>query len=164
MTGFGHTLKNVNLRQVRPADEPFLFRLYASTRAEEFAAVPWTEEQLEAFLRMQFDLQQRIYIAQHPQAEHQIILFDEVAAGVIRVDRTTPEIHLVDLALLPEYRNAGIGGSLLKEFLDEGERSGRAVTLRVVKTNRAIRLYERMGFSVVDEEGAYLLMRWRPER
>lgn len=161
MTGFGHTLKNVNLRRVRAEDEPFLFRLYASTRAEEFAAVPWSEEQLEAFLRMQFTSQQRVYDAKYPQAEYHVILFDDVAAGTVRVNHTEDEIHLVDIALLPEYRNAGIGSSLLKELLAEGRRSGRAVSLHVLKTNRAIKLYERMGFSVAGEDGAYLLMEWR---
>ncbi len=152
----------VNLRTVSFADEQFLFRLYASTRADELGAVFWSEEQLEAFLKMQFALQQHAHAAQHPQAEHQIILFDDVAAGAIRVNRTADEIHLVDIALLPEYRNAGIGSSLLKELLAEGERSGRTVSLQVLKTNRAIKLYERMGFSVAAEDGAYLRMEWRP--
>jgi len=152
----------VNLRTVSFADEQFLFRVYASTRADELGAVFWSEEQLEAFLKMQFALQQRAHAAQHPQAEHQIVLFDDVAAGAIRVNRTTDEIHLVDIALLPEYRNAGIGSSLLKELLAEGERSRRTVSLQVLKTNRAIKLYERMGFSVAAEDGAYLRMEWRP--
>ncbi|MGB9180194.1 MAG: GNAT family N-acetyltransferase [Pyrinomonadaceae bacterium] len=162
MKGFGHSLKNVNLRQVRSADEPFLFRLYASTRAEEFAAVPWSEEQLQAFLITQFTSQQRVYDAQYPQAEHHIILYDDVAAGTIRANQTKDEIHLIDLALLPEYRNIGIGSSVLKEYLAEGRRSGRVVSLNVLKTNRAIRLYERLGFSFAGEDGAYLLMLSRP--
>jgi ribosomal protein S18 acetylase RimI-like enzyme len=153
---------NVNLRKVSLEDEAFLFRLYASTRAEELAAVQWSEEQLEAFLRMQFNSQQRVYDAQYPQAEYQIILFDDRLVGAIRVNRAEHEIHLVDIALLPEYRNAGIGSSLLKELLAEGERWGRTVSLYVLKTNRTVKLYERLGFLVAGEDDAYLRMERHP--
>ena len=162
MTGFGHNSVNVNLRKVSLADEPFLFKLYASTREDEFSAVPWSDEQLEAFLRMQFDAQQRAYAAQHPQAEYHIILLDDVAAGAIRVNHAEDKIHLVDIALLPEYRDAGIGSSLLKELLADSERSLKTVSLYVLKTSRAIKLYERLGFSVAGDDGMYLLMERRP--
>ena len=37
------------LRPETEADLPFLMQLYASTRAEELAAVPWSAEQKAAF-------------------------------------------------------------------------------------------------------------------
>jgi hypothetical protein len=48
---------SVGLRRVDDQDVEFLFRVYASTRTEELAPVPWTDEQKQAFLRQQFDAQ-----------------------------------------------------------------------------------------------------------
>ncbi len=153
---------NVSLRNATPEDEPFLFKLYVSMRAEEFSAVPWSEEQLEAFLRTQFTMQQRTYDAKYPQAKHKIILCDGVDAGTVRFNSTPEEIHLVDLILLPEYRNQGVGSTFLKQLQMEAEVAGRTISLQVVNTNPAIRLYKRVGFSVLYEEAAYLFMKWSP--
>ena len=49
------------LRPMQAGDEPFLFRLYASTRSAEMALVDWSDEQIETFLRMQFAAQHRYY-------------------------------------------------------------------------------------------------------
>lgn len=151
---------NVSLRNATPEDEPFLFKLYVSMRAEEFSAVPWSEEQLESFLRTQFTMQQRAYDAKYAEAEHKIILCDGVDAGAVRLNSTPEDIHIVDLILLPEYRNQGAGSTFLKQLQMEAEVAGRAISLRVIKTNPAIRLYKRVGFSVLDEEAAYLFMKW----
>lgn len=46
---------NVVLRPIEVGDEPFLYWVYVSTRWEELAVVPWTKEEKNDFLRMQFD-------------------------------------------------------------------------------------------------------------
>jgi len=152
----------VTLRPAQPDDEPFLFDVYASTRAEEFAMIPWSKEALDSFLKMQFTIQQRSYAAQYPDADNSIILADGKAVGIMRVSRGELEICLVDIALLPEYKGAGIGTHLLERLIAEAERAGKSVVLQVVKTNRAAHLYERMGFSIVGEDGVYYQMERRP--
>jgi ribosomal protein S18 acetylase RimI-like enzyme len=64
---------------------------------------------------------------------------------------------LIDIALLPQYRNQGIGSTLLRELLADAARAGCAVSLKVENTNPAARLYERLGFQTVDEDGMYAL-------
>ena len=51
----------VELRPARPQDAELLFRVYASTRAQELSVVAWDERQKEAFLRAQFEAQDRLY-------------------------------------------------------------------------------------------------------
>jgi ribosomal protein S18 acetylase RimI-like enzyme len=70
------------------------------------------------------------------------------------------EIRLVDIALLPEHRGRGIGGALLRGLLDEGAVSGRRVSMHVERSNPALRLYERLGFERVKDDGIYWLMEW----
>jgi ribosomal protein S18 acetylase RimI-like enzyme len=162
MTSFSSEAQKISLRPASTADEPLLFQLYASTRSEEFALVPWSEAQLEAFLKMQFSAQNRSYMVQYPAADHLIILSGEQAIGRLLVNRAEDEIHLVDINLLPDFRGGGIGGSLIKELQSEAARDGKSFRLHVFHSNPARRLYQRLGFSEVGEASMYFEMLWQP--
>lgn len=152
----------IALRPITDGDGPFLFRVYASTREAELLPVPWSAAQKEAFLRMQFNAQDAHYRAAYRGAQLSIILRDGAAAGRLYVDRREGELRVVDIALLPEHRGAGIGGALLRELLDEAARAGQAVTIHVERNNPALRLYARLGFRTIDGGDAiYQLMEWR---
>ena len=56
----------IELLPVAEDDREFLYRVYASTRADELAAVPWDRAQKEAFLRAQFDAGSLVPRAVHP--------------------------------------------------------------------------------------------------
>ena len=56
-------------------------------------------------------------------------------------------------------RRRGIGTEVVKGLIEEAARAGRAVTLGVVKTNPALRLYERLGFCTTDEDERKFYMR-----
>jgi ribosomal protein S18 acetylase RimI-like enzyme len=156
--------EKIGLRPVQDVDEALLYRLYASTRMDELAQVPWTEAQLDAFLKMQFDMQKRGYRMQFPAADHSIILSGEREIGRLLINRTDDELLLVDITLLPEFRGRGIGGSLLRELQNEATGEGKSVRLSVIPTNPARRLYERAGFSQVGESGGlHLDMLWQPQ-
>jgi ribosomal protein S18 acetylase RimI-like enzyme len=68
-------------------------------------------------------------------------------------------VELIDIALLPPYRNHGIGTGVVRGVLAQADRIGRAVRLHVEKQSRAIRLYERLGFVTCGDVGMYLAMR-----
>ena len=82
--------------------------------------------------------------------------------GRLYIDRWPDQIRIVDIALLPSHRRAGLGGALLRSILDEGRASGLAVTIHVEGNNPALSLYRRLGFTHVDSNGIYYLMRWEP--
>jgi ribosomal protein S18 acetylase RimI-like enzyme len=154
----------IELRSAEREDEAFLYRVYASTRTDELAVLDWSEAQKEAFLQMQFTAQHRHYHNHYPDAAYQIILVNGVPAGRLYVDRREDEILLIDIALLPEYRNNGIGTALLSELLAEADVTGKPVRLHVEPFNPALRLYQRLGFSTVAERGVYWFMERPPER
>ncbi len=153
----------LTLRRVTAADEPFLFEVYAGTRAEELAAWGWDAAQQEPFLRLQFMAQKGTYGAQYPNADHDIIMLDDKPVGRLYVARSEKEIVLADIALLPEYRGRGIGAELINRLLDEAAQGAKPCRLQVVKTNRAARLYERLGFVRTGESGMHFEMEWRPQ-
>ena len=161
-TARANTPKAITLRPIRPEDEEFLFNVYASTRLDELAALGWSDAQREAFLRMQFRAQQQSYLAQFPMADFAIILRDERPIGRLYIERRADEMRGIDIALLPEYRQAGIGTAILQDLLAEAPRAGKPFRIHVEKLNRAQRLYERLGFTTLDDDGAYLFMEWRP--
>jgi ribosomal protein S18 acetylase RimI-like enzyme len=150
------------LRPAGPDDEEFLFALYASTREEELSLVPWSPEEKRQFLRMQFHAQTAHYKSHSPAASFDVIVAGDERAGRLIVDRRPGEIHIVDIALMPEFRGRGIGSSYLKELA--GEAHGRGVPLRIFVEfdNPAQRLYERLGFVCVAEHGAHRHMELSP--
>jgi ribosomal protein S18 acetylase RimI-like enzyme len=149
----------------RPASEDdlaFLLEVYASTRAEEMARLPWSDEQKSAFLSSQLEAQHRYYAQVFPSATREILYVDGEPSGRLYVNRAEDEIHVIDIALLPPFRNHGIGSRLLGEVLDEGARTGVKVTIYVEKLNPARRLYERLGFEVIDQDDVYFLLAKEP--
>jgi len=152
-------VNEVDLRPATDADAPFLFELCALTRAEEWAALP--DETRAAILRMQFTAQHRDYRARHPGAIDAIVLVGGEPAGRLYVDRTCDPIVILDVRLAPSAAGAGRGGALLRALLAEAAGAGRAVRLHVARTNRARRLYERLGFRSCGGDEVYEAMEWR---
>lgn len=153
----------ITLRPVRPEDREHLLAVYASTRAEELAPVPWTPEQKAAFVKMQFDAQTAHYREHYEGATYEVIEVDGVPAGRLTLHRRPNEIRLVDIALLPAYRRSGIGTGLLTDLIAEAHGRCVPLTIHVEQFNPAKRLYERLGFRPVEEHGIHLLMERRPE-
>jgi GNAT superfamily N-acetyltransferase len=148
----------VELRPVRDDDSDFAARVYASTRAEELAPLPWSPEQKAAFLGQQFAAQSRHYATHYADASWDIVLVDGRRAGRLIVHRGAATIGVVDIALLPEYRGRGVGTMLLRSILAEADASGLPVTVHAEHMNPARRLYERIGFVAVEDLGVYLRM------
>lgn len=155
--------ERIELRPVNAEDDGFLYRVYASTRMDEMAQVPWNDEQKEAFLRMQFNAQATHYQRHYPNAEYQIIQSEEdgVPIGRLIIDRSGNSLLLMDIALLPEYRNAGIGTTLVKDLMAEAAAASRELVLHVEVFNPALKLYTRLGFVKTAEQGIYHEMVWR---
>jgi ribosomal protein S18 acetylase RimI-like enzyme len=111
---------------------------------------------------MQFEAQRRHYTTYYPAAAHDVVLADGEPAGRLYVDRREDEIAVIDIALLPEYRGRGIGTELLTAILTEADAAGKKVSIYVEHRNPARRLYERLGFVEVAEQGVYALLERRP--
>lgn len=153
------------LRPVAPGDEEFLYGLYLSTRERELSQVEWAEGQKEQFARWQFELQRREYDARFPDAEYDVILVDGRAAGRIWVGTDGTQIRLLDIALLPEFQNRGVGTLLLRRLVESARRAGLPLRHMVfVLNDEAHRFYERLGFAVIEDLGAYKHMEWREGR
>ena len=151
----------ITLRPIVPGDRSFLLAVYASTRELELAAVEWDAAQKTAFVQMQFDAQHAYYQEHYAGAAFDIVLVNGQRAGRLYVAREEDEIRIVDIALLPEYCNRGVGTTLLRGLQSEAAAAGQPLRIHVERFNPALRLYERLGFTFIADRGVYLFMEWR---
>jgi ribosomal protein S18 acetylase RimI-like enzyme len=153
-------MSSYTLTPITPDDTELLLRIYSGTRAEELSVVSWPEEQKQAFLRQQFAAQHAHYQEHYRGASFDLIRVDGRPCGRLYVARWPGEIRLMDIALLPECRNQGLGGRVLETILAEGRERKLPVTIHVERMNRALRFYERLGFRVKEDKGVYLFLEW----
>jgi GNAT superfamily N-acetyltransferase len=145
----------------RPAlagDRPFLLDLYLATRAAEFSALGWGPEAQRALLEQQYRAREAGWATSAPGADDQVITLDDHPVGRLVLDRRPTGIRVVDVAVVPAQQGRGIGSVVLRRVLEEADAARLPVTLHVVTTNPALRLYERLGFVPVDEDGVRVLM------
>jgi ribosomal protein S18 acetylase RimI-like enzyme len=150
----------ITLHPALEEDEEFLLEVYAGTRSEEMAQTGWDDAQQRAFLKLQFVAQQQHYRSHYPQGEHKLILLNEKPIGRLYVARSLEEIRILDIALLAEHRNKGIGTRVIKDLMDESAKTGKPVRIYVENFNRALRFFKRLGFLSVEEKGFHYLMQW----
>ena len=72
------------------------------------------------------------------------------------IDDETPSFAI---SLLKEYRNYGIGTELMKQMLMKLKKQGyKQASLAVQKMNYAVRMYQKVGFEIVDENDEEYIM------
>jgi len=149
----------ISLRAATADDREFLVALYGATRTD-LARLPLDETQRDALVRMQFHAQDVHYRQTTPDAAFDVIEVDGRPVGRLYVDRRVDDIRIVDVSLLPEHRNAGIGTTLIRALQDEAAATGRGVSLHVAMGNPAAGLYSRLGFQLVADDGIYRRLEW----
>jgi ribosomal protein S18 acetylase RimI-like enzyme len=154
--------RHMFLRTAAANESEFLIRAYASTRAEEMAAWGWNPAQQASFIQMQFHARRRGYAASYPSADTSVIFLNDVPVGSLTTFRGAREIRLLDISLLAEYRGQGIGGELIGILISEATSVKSAVRLSVVRGNRAVGLYERLGFVATGGDAVYCEMEYLP--
>lgn len=152
----------ISFRHALASDHGFLELLYASTREPELAPLPWSAEDKQRFITQQFTAQDHAYRNNYPGAEFLLLVVDGADAGRLYLHRRPDEIRIMDIALLPPFRNRGIGTAVLHHVIAEGRTLGLPVTIHVEVFNPARRLYERLGFRQISATDVYALMERRP--
>ena len=152
----------ITLRPVELGDHDFLVEIYASTRADELAIVPWTNEQRQLFINSQFSAQQNHYAQKYPTATHDIILANGKQVGRLYMARLDEEIRIVDLTVLPAERGNGIGSYLLRGLLEEAQQNSKVTRIYVEEFNPSLELFKRLGFNIKAQHGVHVLMEWAP--
>jgi len=149
-------------RDLVAEDLPFIAALYASTRTEELEPTGWPEEVKSAFLAQQHDAQHRHYQAHYPGAEWLIVERDGAAIGRIYLHERETEVRLIDIALLPANRRAGVGGAMIGDLIEWADALSKSISLHVEPNNPIRPYYLRLGFVSLGMAGAYEAMERLP--
>ena len=92
--------------------------------------------------------------------EIRIVLMDGVEAGWIQVSHTESEVHLDQIHLNEKIRGRGVGTKFICETMADARNVGKPVLLSLLRGNRAISLYRRLGFKPNGSDHTKLHMRW----
>jgi ribosomal protein S18 acetylase RimI-like enzyme len=153
---------DLSMRAASPDDGDFLWKVYASTRQQEVAMFGWPPEQQISFLEMQYRARTQSYSAMYPDAENFVLLAAGDPAGYMMIGRDALKTTLVDIALLPEFRNRGVGTRAVASLMEEARGRSLPLRLSVARGNPAMRLYQRLGFSVISADAVYIEMEYQP--
>lgn len=125
----------------------------------EFVGAGWSEEEAHTLLAGQFRMQDAYYRRHYPQGHFDVVLRDATAVGRLYYDWSGREACVIDIALLPQYRGAGIGSRLMRAVVAEAAHRGMPMSLYVERDNPVRSLYRRLGFAPIGENGVYEHMR-----
>lgn len=124
--------------------------------------INWSAPERDAFVRMQFAAQHDYYRSQYPHGDHKLILAGGHPAGRLYTAENEDEIRILDITVLPHLRGAGIGTPLINDVLSRAKEAGKPVRIYVETVNPSRRLFERLGFTVIEEDGLNVLLECRP--
>jgi ribosomal protein S18 acetylase RimI-like enzyme len=152
----------ISLRRVSVQDDPFLWALFCAVRAD-LALLPLPAEQVELLMRQQYRFQQQGYANQFPLAESWVIEYQSIPAGKIMLDCSANAVHVIDIAVVPEYRSRGIGSGVLVAISGYVNKCAGVLSLSVDRQNIAARrLYDRLGFVICQQTATHDGMQWVP--
>jgi GNAT superfamily N-acetyltransferase len=142
------------LRRAARADEERLFALHRDAM-KDYVAETWGWD--EAW--------QRTFFAQtYAPSRHALIVrsgagIPGALVGRICLTRHWRRVFLRDIELVAAERNRGLGTVIVAAIVELARQRRQTVDLLVLKCNPAQRLYARLGFDVIADDGARLTMR-----
>jgi ribosomal protein S18 acetylase RimI-like enzyme len=140
-----------SLRPARADDYDFLIALHEATMREYVDRVwGWDDEEQERILRSRF----------RPEG-WQIVQSENQDIGMLVVEDEPGGIRIAEIELLPAWQERGIGSAIIRWLMGKAARTGKPLTLRVLRVNeRARALYVRLGFRPYKEIETHVYLRW----
>ena len=152
----------IQLRPVEEKDAEFIEAVYRTTREAELNLTNWSEYQKIAFINMQSTAQLTEYKTKFPGVRFQVIIYNKKDAGRFFTCETENDIRLLDITILPEFTGQGIGTNLLHRLIQRSNKVQKKISLHVIASNPALKLYQRLGFVFIKNDGFYYYMEREP--
>lgn len=81
-----------------------------------------------------------------------VIEIDQEVIGMVKYLNHTDKIFVMQLQVLAKFQGRGIGREVVEYLIELAKADSKHVELHVLKANPAKQLYERLGFTVFDED------------
>ena len=156
---------SISLHLIQEEDLMVLSEIYGSTREKELQqVVGWNDEQKKAFVLQQFMAQHEYYQKNYTGAAFYVIQKNKIAIGRLYIHENFQEkgVRIIDITILPNWQNKGVGSSILKDILAKASKLNRTVSIHVETFNPAMKLYKNLDFKKISEtNGVYHLLEWK---
>ena len=147
-------MKGLKFRKAQTIDSEFVFAVKKAA-FREYVEQIWGWDDT-----YQKDLHNRRFTSQ----DLRIIQFRGTDVGFLSTSNTSDTLNVNQLYILPEYQGRGIGAACMTRIIDDANLEQKPVTLQVLKINtRAAAFYQRLGFTIVDENSTHFQMKRPPE-
>ena len=151
-----------SLRACTEADDAFVYDVFSTTWESEVAALP-NQNLAQHVLRIQHIAQERRFASQYPGLQRYVVVQDGEPAGRLYVHESESLLDVVDLTLMPRFRDQGIGTRIFHQLFEHATREGQTIALRVERRNeRATMLYSHLGFDLVSVDDLDNYFEWTP--
>lgn len=131
----------IAMKKYTPVDYVFVYQLKKECYYPYVSEIwGWNEEKQTDYFKA---------FLENAKENMNIIYARDRRIGMINWKTDADTCELENICLLPEYRNQGTGSRLLTEIIENCGYS--KIRLQVFKKNPAVHLYQRLGFSVVEE-------------
>ena len=151
-----------SLRPASAGDRPFLLHLFTQDKIEELQARHWDPALRDQVMAQQFAAQEQYYRSNSPGADAYIAQADGLAVGRLTTGDLGSRLHVMDVALLPEWRGRGLGSWLITRCQAQARGQGVPLSLKCLRQSRALNLYQRLGFAIIGGDAVQAVMEWKP--
>ena len=147
-------MEGLKFRKALATDSDFVFAVKKAAFREYVERIwGWDDS-------YQRDLHNRRFASQ----DIRIIQFHGTDVGFLSTSTNSDTFNVDQIYLLPEYQGEGIGAACMRRIIDNANLEQKPVTLQVLKINtRATAFYQRLGFTIVDENSTHFQMKRPPE-
>ena len=142
-------IPRIDFRQATEEDFDFLFAMHISTMKEYVDRI-WGWD--DAF-------QESLFRERYIPNQVQVITFDGKDIGMISLEERDEDVFLRAIEILPSHQGQGIATRIIQQIIDDAASKQKPVILSVLKVNPAKRLYERLGFSIIEETDTHFIMK-----
>ena len=146
-------MEELSIRKADAVDSDFVFAVKKDAFREYVEQVEgWDDTHQRGLHNKRFDSQ-----------DFRIIQFQGNDVGYFSTSCTSDSLKIHQFFIHPEYQDRGIGSACMSLILADASGSGKAVNLQVLKINiRGIAFYQRLGFSIIDEDPTHVQMKKLP--
>ena len=123
-------------------------RAYREVCVRQFG--PWDEAVQDTFFKANWKM-----------GGFEIILCDGVPCGYLRVEVGLQHVDIHEIVVDPDFQNQGIGTFLLRQFIAQAMALSLSLRLRTLHQNRALALYQRIGFKETARTETHTLLEWK---
>jgi ribosomal protein S18 acetylase RimI-like enzyme len=140
----------IEMRQATVADINFLWDVFRASMKDYITRTrgEWDEQREEAQFRNQLDL-----------LTTQVVHANNLEVGFIMALIKDGARWIHTICIVPEHQRKGIGTEVLRRAVAQANEQKMSLYLSVLKVNPARRLYERLGFRVIEETKYHFRMK-----